>query len=164
VTASRPLQVATRFFERHSRQRPRRFGFGRRNWPCSLHQGRWADGRTCKNRRVKVFTALQGRYLSFIYVYTKFTLGHQRNLICRALPRDAAVRSSDGADAGQERTYLTPAGRLSVDRGARAAPGTFRFSSSCFRPMRIYESVATSGLASAPSIHGKPSSLIHEAD
>jgi hypothetical protein len=32
---------------------------------------RWADARTCKNRSVKVFTALQGRYLSFIYVYTK---------------------------------------------------------------------------------------------
>ena len=44
VMASRRLQVATRFFERHSRQPPRRSGFGTRDWPCSVHQGRWGRG------------------------------------------------------------------------------------------------------------------------
>jgi hypothetical protein len=38
LSASRPLQVATRFFERHSRQRPRRSGFGARSRPRSLHR------------------------------------------------------------------------------------------------------------------------------
>jgi hypothetical protein len=37
------LQVATRFSGRHWRQRPRRFGFGTRDRPHSLHQARWAD-------------------------------------------------------------------------------------------------------------------------
>jgi hypothetical protein len=36
VTASRRLQVATRLYERHSRQPPRPFGFGTRDRPCSL--------------------------------------------------------------------------------------------------------------------------------
>jgi hypothetical protein len=40
VTASRQLQFATRFFERHARQLPRRLGFGTRDRPHSLHQGR----------------------------------------------------------------------------------------------------------------------------
>jgi hypothetical protein len=34
------LQFAIRFYERHSRQPPRRFGFGTRDRPHSLHQGR----------------------------------------------------------------------------------------------------------------------------
>jgi hypothetical protein len=40
VTASRQLQFATRFFERHARQLPRRSGCGTRDRPHSLHQGR----------------------------------------------------------------------------------------------------------------------------
>jgi len=36
VTASRPLQFATRFHERHSRQPPRRFGFGTRALAAQL--------------------------------------------------------------------------------------------------------------------------------
>ena len=43
VMASRRLQFATRFCERHWRQPPRRSGFGTRDRPHSLHQGRWAD-------------------------------------------------------------------------------------------------------------------------
>jgi len=38
--ASRRLQFATRFDERHRRQPPRRSGFGTRDRPHSLHQGR----------------------------------------------------------------------------------------------------------------------------
>jgi DNA-binding MarR family transcriptional regulator len=30
-----------------------------------------ADEKTCENRNVKEFTTLQGRYLAFIYVYTR---------------------------------------------------------------------------------------------
>ena len=40
VTASRRLQFATRFCERHWRQPPCRVGFGTRDWLHSLHQGR----------------------------------------------------------------------------------------------------------------------------
>jgi len=36
AAASRRLQFATRFCERHSRQPPRRFGFGTQNRPHSL--------------------------------------------------------------------------------------------------------------------------------
>jgi hypothetical protein len=36
VAASRRLQFAIRFFERHRRQPPRRSGFGTRDWPHSL--------------------------------------------------------------------------------------------------------------------------------
>ena len=51
VAASRQLQVATRFCERHARQLPRRSGFGTRDRPHSLHQGRWADGKREKADR-----------------------------------------------------------------------------------------------------------------
>jgi hypothetical protein len=36
VTVSRPLQIATQFYERHARQPPRRSGFGARDRPHSL--------------------------------------------------------------------------------------------------------------------------------
>jgi hypothetical protein len=40
VTASRRLQFASRGFATPRRQPPRRFGFGTRDRPHSLHQGR----------------------------------------------------------------------------------------------------------------------------
>jgi hypothetical protein len=40
VTASRRLQIASRGFATPRRQPPRRSGFGTRDRPCSLHQGR----------------------------------------------------------------------------------------------------------------------------
>jgi len=54
VTASRRLQFASRGAATPQRQPPCRSGFGTRNWPCSLHQGRWPDGTLAQRSNASV--------------------------------------------------------------------------------------------------------------